>query len=75
LSYAQTKKTLELSPNLPEAHVLKGNLLLRVGRAADAQHEFEVYLQLDPKGRFAEQARATIDKIKKALASQPAKQP
>lgn len=74
-SYEQTRKTLELSPNLPEAHLLKGNLLLRVGRAADAQHEFEDYLRLDPKGAFAEQARMTVDKIKKALASQPGKQP
>ncbi len=70
-AYDQVKKALELNPNLAQAHLLKGNLLLRVRRAADAQHEFEEYLRLEPKGPFAEQARATVEKIKKALASQP----
>ena len=70
-AYAQVNKALELDPNLAPAHLLKGNLLLRVRRVADAQHEFEEYLRLDPKGAFAEQARATIEKIKKALETQP----
>jgi len=70
-AYDQVKKALELNPNLAQAHLLKGNLLLRVRRAADAQHEFEEYLRLEPKGAFAEQARATVEKIKKALESQP----
>jgi len=70
-AYDQVKKALELNPNLAQAHLIKGNLLLRVRRAADAQHEFEEYLRLEPKGPFAEQARATVEKIKKALASQP----
>src|SRR6266498_2218504 len=70
-AYDQVKKALELNPNLAQAHLLKGNLLLRVRRVADAQHEFEEYLRLEPKGAFAEQARATVEKIKKALESQP----
>jgi len=70
-AYDQVKKALELNPNLGQAHLLKGNLLLRVRRVADAQHEFEEYLRLEPKGAFAEQARATVEKIKKALESQP----
>jgi tetratricopeptide (TPR) repeat protein len=70
-AYDQVKKALELDPNLAQAHLLKGNLLLRVRRAADAQHEFEEYIRLEPKGAFAEQARATVEKIKKALESQP----
>lgn len=70
-AYEQVKKALELDPNLAQAHLLKGNLLLRVRRAADAQHEFEEYLRLEPKGAFAEQARVTVEKIKKALESQP----
>ena len=73
-AYEQVKKALELNPNMAQAHVVKGNLLLRVRRAADAQHEFEEYLRLEPKGPFAEQARTTAEKIKKALESQP-KQP
>jgi tetratricopeptide (TPR) repeat protein len=70
-AYDQVKRALELNPNFAQAHLLKGNLLLRVRRAADAQHEFEEYLRLEPKGPFAEQTRVTVEKIKKALESQP----
>lgn len=70
-AYDQIKKALELNPNFAQAHLLKGNLLLRVRRAADAQHEFEEYLRLEPKGPFAEQTRIAVEKIKKALESQP----
>ncbi len=71
-AYEQIKRTLELEPNNAQAHLLKGNLLLRVRRAADAQREFEEYLRLDPKGAFAEQTKAMVEKIKKALAETPA---
>jgi tetratricopeptide (TPR) repeat protein len=70
-AYEEVKKALTLDPNLAQAHVLKGNLLLRVRRAEDAQKEFEEYLRLEPKGPFAEQARMIVEKIKKALASAP----
>lgn len=70
-AYDQVNQALKLNPDIAQAHLIKGNLLLRVRRAADAQHEFEEYLRLDPKGPFAEQARATVEKIKKALESQP----
>jgi tetratricopeptide (TPR) repeat protein len=69
-AYEQVKKTLELDPNLPQAHLLKGNLLLRAHRVTDAQHEFEEYLRLDPKGPAAEQTRVVVEKIKKALESE-----
>ena len=73
-AYEEVKKSLELNPEFAPAHVVKGNLLLRVHRAEDAQHEFEEYLRLEPKGPFAEQARTTVEKIKKALTNQaPAK--
>jgi len=64
------KQALALDPNLAAAHLLKGNLLFKVRRAADAQHEFEEYLRLDPKGQYADQTRALVEKIKKALAGQ-----
>ena len=70
-SYEQVNKALKLNPDLAQAHLVKGNLLLRVRRAADAQHEFEEYLRLDPKGPFVEQTKVTVEKIKQALASQP----
>jgi hypothetical protein len=68
-SYEEVKKSLLLNPNLAEAHLLKGNLLLRVRRAADALPEFEEYLRLEPKGKFAEPTRALVEKIKKGLES------
>ena len=45
-AYDQVKRALELNPDLADAHLLKGKLYLRVGRAQDAQKEFEEYLRL-----------------------------
>jgi tetratricopeptide (TPR) repeat protein len=69
-AYDQVNQALKLNPDMAQAHLVKGNLLLRVRRAADAQHEFEEYLRLDPKGPAAEQTRIIVEKIKKALESE-----
>jgi tetratricopeptide (TPR) repeat protein len=69
-AYDQVNQSLKINPDLAQAHLVKGNLLLRVRRAADAQHEFEEYLRLDPKGPFADQTRVVVEKIKKALESE-----
>ncbi|HEY6232248.1 MAG TPA: tetratricopeptide repeat protein [Pyrinomonadaceae bacterium] len=69
-SYEQVNQSLKLNPDFAQAHLVKGNLLLRVRRAADAQHEFEEYLRLDPKGPLADQTRVVVEKIKKALESE-----
>jgi Flp pilus assembly protein TadD len=65
-SYEEVKRALALSPNIAAAHLLKGNLLLRVSRTADAMVEFGEYLRLEPNGPFAAETRALIDKLKKA---------
>ena len=65
-SYEEVKRALILNPSLGGAHLLKGNLLLRVGRANDALTEFNEYLRLEPNGPFAGETRTLIDKIKKA---------
>ena len=65
-AYEEVKRALVLNPNLAGAHLLKGNLLLRVSRAADALIEFNEYLRLEPNGPFAAETRALIEKIKKA---------
>jgi|ERR1051325_3244271 tetratricopeptide (TPR) repeat protein len=65
-SYEEVKRALVLDPNLANAHLLKGNLLLRAGRANDAVNEFNEYLRLDPNGPFAGETRTLVDKIKKA---------
>jgi len=65
-SYEEVKRALILNPGLGSAHLLKGNLLLRVGRANDAVTEFNEYLRLEPNGPFATETRTLVDKIKKA---------
>ena len=65
-SYNEVKRALILDPNLAGAHLLKGNLLLRVGRANDAVTEFNEYLRLEPNGPFAGETRILVDKIKKS---------
>jgi cytochrome c-type biogenesis protein CcmH/NrfG len=67
-SYVQAKLALKLKPDLAAAHLLKGNLLFKARRAADALHEFEEYVRLEPSGQFVEQTRALIQRIKLALA-------
>lgn len=62
-SYEEVKRALTLKPDLAGAHLLKGNLLLRAGRAADAVAEFNEYLRLEPSGTFANQTRTLIEKI------------
>ncbi len=62
-SYEEIKRALTLNPDLAGAHLLKGNLLLRVSRTADAIAEFNTYLRLEPNGPFAAETRALIEKI------------
>jgi len=62
-SYQEVKRALSLNPNLPPAHVLKGNLLLRVSRTNEALAEFRDYLMLEPNGPFANETRALVEKI------------
>jgi tetratricopeptide (TPR) repeat protein len=67
-AFDQVNAALKYNPNLAPAHYLKGTLLVGVGRDLDAQHEFEDYVRLEPKGPLADKAKVLIEKIKKALA-------
>jgi tetratricopeptide (TPR) repeat protein len=67
-AYEAVKRALSLNPNLAGAHLLKGNLLLRVSRAQDALVEFDEYLRLEPNGLLAAETRALAEKIRKATA-------
>jgi len=62
-SYEEVKRALTLKPDLAGAHLLKGNLLLRVSRTNDALVEFGEYLRLEPNGPFAAETRSLIEKI------------
>ena len=61
-------KTILLKPDLAEAYLLGGNILLRARKNEDALIEFEEYLRLEPQGKFAPQTRELVAKIRKALA-------
>jgi tetratricopeptide (TPR) repeat protein len=59
-------RTLQLKPDFAEAHLLAGNILLRLNQPQRAQAEYEEYLRLAPKGEYATEARALIQKLKTA---------
>jgi tetratricopeptide (TPR) repeat protein len=67
-AYEEVKRALSLNQNLAGAHLLKGNLLLRVSRAQEALVEFDEYLRLEPNGPLATETRALVEKIRKATA-------
>jgi hypothetical protein len=69
-AYDQVNEALKYNTELALAHWLKGNLLISVGRDADAKTELENYLRLDAKGPFANQAKTLVEKINKELESQ-----
>jgi len=69
-AYDQVNEALKYNNDLSMGHWIKGNLLVSVGRDADAQKEFEEYLRIEPKGPFANQSKSLIDRIKKELESQ-----
>ncbi len=59
--------TLQLKPDFAEAHLLAGNILLKVNQPERALAEYQEYLRLEPKGEFAAQARDLVAKLTKAI--------
>ncbi len=59
--------TLQLKPDFAEAHLLAGNVLLKVGQQQRALLEYEEYLKLAPKGEFAPQARELVQKLQATI--------
>lgn len=60
-------KTLQLRPELAEAHLLAGNILLRVNQRERALVEYREYLRLAPKGEFVSQVQELVRKVEKSL--------
>lgn len=60
-------RAIQLKPDLAEAHLLAGSILFKSRQADKALPLFEEYLKLDPNGRYAEETRDLVEKIKKAL--------
>lgn len=59
--------TLQLKPELAEAHLLAGNILLRVNQRERALIEYREYLRLAPKGEFVGQVQDLVRKVEKTL--------
>lgn len=62
-------RALQLKPDFADGYLLAGDILLRARQAENALAMFEEYLRLAPDGSYAEQARATAQKIRQALAA------
>ena len=60
-------RTLQLKPDFAEAHLLAGNILLKIDQRERALVEYQEYLKLEPKGEFAPQARELVQKLSKAI--------
>ena len=59
--------TLQLKPGFAEAHLLAGNILLRVDQPQRALAEYQEYLRLEPKGEFAAETHELVNKLNKAI--------
>jgi len=56
-------RTLQLKPDFAEAHLLAGNILLRLNQPQRAQSEYQEYLRLAPKGEYADEARNLLRRL------------
>lgn len=59
-------RTLQLKPDFAEAHLLAGNILLKINQQERALVAYQDYLRLEPKGEFAAQTRELVQKLKQA---------
>jgi tetratricopeptide (TPR) repeat protein len=60
-------RTLQLKPDFAEAHLLAGNILLRIQQRERALVEYQEYLRLEPKGEFAAETRELVNKLSKVI--------
>ena len=61
-------RTRQLKSDFADAHLLAGNIFLRLNLLDRAVVEYEEYLRLAPKSEAAEKTRQLVLKIRKALA-------
>ena len=59
-------RTIQLKPDFAEAHLLAGNILLKLNEARRALVEYQEYVRLSPKGEFAAETRNLIQKLRTA---------
>jgi tetratricopeptide (TPR) repeat protein len=63
----QIGRTIQLNPNFAEAHLLGGNVFMRIGMPENALVEYEEYLRLAPKGQLVASTKDLVQKIRRSL--------
>ncbi|HXD34244.1 MAG TPA: tetratricopeptide repeat protein [Pyrinomonadaceae bacterium] len=66
-SGAAVGRTLQLKTDFAEAHLLAGNILLKLNQQERALSSYQEYVKLSPKGEFVPQARDLIQKLQKSI--------
>ena len=61
------EKANQLRPDYADAHILAANIYIKTRNAEGALKEFQEYLRLAPKGKFAPQAQNAVTKLKELL--------
>jgi len=61
--------TLQLQPDFADARLLAGNIFVRAHLPENAIIEYQEYLRLDPKGKFAVEIRDLVEKLKTMVAT------
>lgn len=60
-------RSMQLKPDFGPAHLLAGNILLKLNQQQRALAAYQEYLRLEPKGEFAAQTRELVAQLSKAL--------
>jgi tetratricopeptide (TPR) repeat protein len=61
---AQFEQAVKIDPKMADAHYWLGMALINEGNTAEARKSFETYLNLAPKGQYAEMATSILKSIK-----------
>jgi predicted Zn-dependent protease len=62
----------KLKPDSPQVHLVLANIHIKLKKYPEVMNDLNRYLELEPNGPEAGQARETRDKIQKALTERPA---
>jgi Tfp pilus assembly protein PilF len=63
----QVGRTIQLNPQFAEAHLLGGNVFMRIGMPKNALVEYEEYLRLAPNGAMAANTKELVQKLRNSL--------
>lgn len=63
----QIGRTIQLNPQFAEAHLLGGNVFMKIGMPENALVEYEEYLRLAPNGQAVASTKDLVQKIRRSL--------